>query len=131
MRKRSLGVVLLAALAASGFNAATAGNTFTNATNVAGYGESSVTGTSVSNIMYTTLLTDASKLDSVVFKVTTNITGATAKMTLKNSAGAAIGGSAYSCSLGPFLVNEMSVTCSTPDNPAISSVAFTGLTVTQ
>ncbi len=131
MRKRSLGLVLLAALTASGFNAATAGNTFANSKNVAGYGESSVTGTTVSAITYTTVLTDASKLASVVFKVTTDITGSTAKMTLKNSAGVAIGGSAYSCSLGTFLLNEMSVTCDTPDNPAISSVSFTGLTVTQ
>ncbi len=100
MRKRSLGVVLLAALAASGFSAATAGNTFINPTNVAGYGENTVTGTTVGKIAYTTLSTDATKLESVVFTAKTDITGYTAKMTLKNSTGVAIGASPYSCTLG-------------------------------
>jgi hypothetical protein len=133
MRKRSLGVVLLAALAASGFSAATAGNTFTNTTNVAGYGENTVTGTTVSDIAYTTLSTDATKLASVVFTAKTDITGYTAKMTLKNSAATAIGASPYSCLLGTWnaLTSEITVTCDTTDNPAISTIASTGLTVTQ
>jgi hypothetical protein len=133
MRKRSLGIVLLAALAASGFNAATAGNTFTNTTNVAGYGENTVTGTTVSKINYSTLSTDATKLASVVFTAKTDITGFAAKMTLKNSTGVAIGASPYSCVLGTWdvLLSEITVTCNTPDNPAVSTIASTGLTVTQ
>ncbi len=133
MRKRSLGVVLLAALAASGFSAATAGNTFTNATNVAGYGENTVTGTTVGKISYTTLTTDATKLESVVFTAKTDITGHTAKMTLKNSSGTGIGASPYSCTLGTWnpLTSEIPVTCNTTDNPAVNTVAATGLTVTQ
>lgn len=130
MRKRSLGVVLIAALAASGFSAATAGNTFTNTTNVAGYGQSSVTGTTVSKIAYTTMSTDATKLESVVFTSATDITGYKAKMTLKDSAGTVIGASPYTCTLGPYLI-DMTVTCSTTDNPHVNKIGFTGLTVTQ
>ena len=86
MRKsRMVGLALLGGLVASG-GAFTASNTFTNTTDVAGYGSNAVTGATETNEAYTTLSTDSSKLASVVFTVGTNITGDTATAQLLNPA---------------------------------------------
>ncbi|GAC1441286.1 MAG: hypothetical protein NVSMB55_08610 [Mycobacteriales bacterium] len=132
MRKRTLGAVLLAGLAVSGTGAFTASNTFSNTTNVAGYGSSTATGATVTNVSYTTLSTDATKLASVVFTTTTNITNMTAKMTLMNGT-AVLGASPYACTLGTWnaVTTSMTVTCATGDNPAVANLTSTGLTVTQ
>lgn len=110
MRKRTLGAVLLAGLAASGAGAFTASNSLP-ATTTAGYGAAAVTGATVSTIQYTPSATDSSKLSQVVFTSTTDVTGKTATMTLR-SGGAQVG-SPYACTLGTYTVTSMTITCST------------------
>jgi hypothetical protein len=127
-----VGLALLGGLVASG-GAFTASNTFTTTTDVAGYGSNAVTGATVTNVAYTTLSTDSSKLASVVFTVGTNITGDTATAQLLNSSSALVGASPYACTLGTWnsVTSTMSVTCATSDNPAIANVASTALSVHQ
>lgn len=129
MRKRTLGAVLLAGLAVSGAGAFTASNTFSNTSNVAGYGSDTATGATVTGISYTTVPTDATKLASVVFTTSTNVTGMTAKMTLSQTSGV-LGASPYACTLGLY-VTSMTITCLTADNPSVAALTGTGLTVTQ
>ncbi len=84
MRKRTLGVVLLAGLAISGGGAFTGSNAFSGTPDRAGYGSVTATGVTVSNVKYNTLVADASQLASVVFTVTQDVTtGHTSTMTLR------------------------------------------------
>jgi hypothetical protein len=87
----------------------------------------------VTNVSYTHLATDSSKLASVVFTVGTNITGDTATAQLLNGSNALIGASPYSCTLGTWnaVSSSMTVTCATSDNPAIANIASTALSVHQ
>lgn len=127
MRKRTLGAIVLAGLAVSGAGAFTASNTLP-ATSTAGYGAAAVTGATITNITYTPLVADPSKLATVVFTSTTDVTGKTSKMTLRTASG--VVGAAYSCVNGVFLVTQ-SITCATADNPNIADFDSVGLTVTQ
>jgi hypothetical protein len=129
MRKRTLGVVLLAGLAMSGAGAFTASNTMNQTSNIAGYGQATATGAVVTDIKYTTLTSDHSKLSQVVFVSSTDLSagvGKTAKMVLKDSVGGVLG--SYDCTIGAFLLTN-DITCATADNPAVADVAQTGLTV--
>lgn len=129
MHKRTLGVVLLTGLALSGAGAFTASNTMSESSNVLGYGQSTATGVTVTDIAYTPLTTDNSKLQSVVFLSTDNLSagvGKTAKMVLKGSGGSVLGN--YSCTIGAYLVTN-TITCATGDNPLIADVTATGITV--
>lgn len=84
MRKRTLGVVLLAGLATSGAGAFTGSSSFSGTPDRAGYG--SVTGVTVRNVKYDTSTTDASQLASVAFTVIQEVTvGYTSTMTLRNA----------------------------------------------
>lgn len=96
MRKRTLGVVLLAGLAISGGSAFTGSNAFSGsqATKVAGYGQATATGMIITDLNYN-LTADKTKLDSVDFVTSTNVTGADVTMLLKQ--GSAVVGSAYTC----------------------------------
>ena len=116
----------LAGLIAVGGEAFTASNTVPNS--IAGYGQSTVSGATITNIAYTSLGTDASKLASVVFTSSTDVTGKIATMTLR--LGSTVVGSPYSCTLGSYS-STMTITCDTADNPAYTGFDTTGLTVTQ
>ena len=91
MRKRTLGVVLVAGLAMSGAGAFTASNDMTGVTggtdNVGGFGTAVVTGATVTNVSYTVdpATVDNSKVSAIVFTATENLTGKTAELTLKNA----------------------------------------------
>lgn len=132
MRKRTLGVVLLAGLAMSGAGAFTAANDLPTTT-TAGYGAAAVTGATVTNIAYN-VGSDPSKLTDVVFTSTTNVTGKTATMTLRNG-GVQVGDS-YTCALGTWVLDaltvdpddgEMSITCASTED--IADFDQVGLTV--
>ncbi|MDQ0677308.1 hypothetical protein QFZ30_000690 [Arthrobacter pascens] len=119
----ALSVAGLAVVAGSAF---TASNTLP-AGGVSGYGESVATGATITTISKTLLSTDNSKLASVTFTSSTDVTGKTASMTLKN--GAAPVGSPYTCTLGSF-DTTMTITCSTTaDYPLLSAFNTTGLTI--
>lgn len=110
-------------LAAGG--AFTASNTMP-AGSVQGYGQTVYTGATVTSTTVNTLSTDASKLASVVFSTTTDVTGKTNQMTLKN--GSAVVGSPYSCTVSGS-VSPWTITCATADNPLLSAYDTIGLTV--
>ena len=89
MRKRTLGVVLLAGLAMSGAGAFTAANDVTavnsGTSNVAGYGAATVTGATVTAIDYTHDSTDGSLLTQVQFVATGDLVSKDARVTLWNT----------------------------------------------
>ena len=129
MRKSHLAVAGLGLTAA-----AVTGSAFTAANvvpaSVAGYGEGAVSGATVTDIDYTPSGTNTTNLASVVFHSSTDVTGRTATMTLKNGT-TPVGASPYSCSLGTYATGTMTITCATADVPAFSSFNTVGLTVVQ
>jgi hypothetical protein len=122
-----IGATVVAATVATG-SALTAANTVPSS--IAGYGEGTVTGAVATKVEYTPLSTDTSKLSSVVFTLSTDISVLTATMTLK-SGSTQVGASPYACSLGLWDATTMSMTatCATSDNPAFSVFDTVGLTV--
>jgi len=118
---------LLTVAAALGFVVIGAGSAFTASNTVpdsfAGFGEGSVTGTVVTGVHYN-LDTDQSLIDSVVFADADTLTGATITLTLKDSGGALLGASPYTCTS-----DGTNITCLTADKPAIAAIAKTDLTV--
>lgn len=127
MRRSSkfFGALVVAGLVATGGAAFTASNTLP-AVGVSGYGQTVATGATITAVNYTLLSTDNSKLASVVFTSSTDVTSKTASMTLKN--GATVVGSPYTCTLGTF-ATTMTITCSTANNPLMNAFDTTGLTV--
>ena len=122
---------ILAGLAAAGIvatstSAFTASNTMPSG-GVAGYGQTTSTGAIITAFSQTTVVMDASRLASVTFTSATNVTGKTAKMTLKS--GNTLVGSSYTCTLGTYLLGSMSITCNTPDNPLLNTFDTRGLSV--
>jgi hypothetical protein len=92
--------VLLAGVAVAGAavttSAFTASNTVPNS--VAGYGQGTVTGATVTNISYVANGSDGTIVDAVRFTSTTNITSNTSVMTLKTTGGTVAIGT-YACSV--------------------------------
>lgn len=126
MRTPHVAVAVAAAVTVATGSAMTAGNTLPST--IAGYGEASVSGATISAIDYIPLTTDHSKLSSVVFTSTTDLTLLTATMTLKNG-GTQVGASPYGCNVGVWSGTEMTVTCATSDNPAFADFDTVGLMV--
>ncbi len=83
-------------------------------------------GATITTVTDTLVTTDHSKLASVDFTSSTDVTGKTVSMTLKS--GATVVGSPYSCTLGAF-ATTMTITCATGDNPLLNAFDTTGLTV--
>jgi hypothetical protein len=113
--------------------AAVTGSAFTAANvvpdTVAGYGEGQVTGATVTDIDYTPYATDNTDLDTVVFQSSTDVTGKTATLTLKNGT-TPVGSSPYTCTLGAYAAGTMDITCSTAaDHPDFDSFDHVGLTI--
>jgi hypothetical protein len=131
--------VLLAGVAVAAAAAATSAFTASNTNSVAlsdrkaGYGEVVVTGVTVTNTQYNPLAADASKLDTVVFTVTGNVTGQRATLTLKKAPSTVVG--SYTCSPATSGSDTL-ITCDTATalgagvvNPDITSFDTVGLTV--
>lgn len=120
--------VLLAGVAIAGAvattSAFTASNTFTGNDDNAGFGEVTVTGVVVSNVAYTPLAADASKLDNVIFTVIEDITDSKALLTVSTSGGP-LGTGAITCSAWAATL----VTCDVPDSVNIQDVTKIGFTV--
>lgn len=143
MRKRTLGVVLVAGLAMSGAGAFTASNTVSAIDgankNIAGYGQATVTGATVTSINYTTVATDATKLASVKFQSSDDLTAKKGYLTLRDAVGQM--GNPYTCSVTYYPVSATSTPpvtvayseaiCATADNPVIASIVGTGITVSN
>jgi len=126
MQKKILvGAMALAALGLGAGGAFTASNTLP-AGGVSGYGQSVATGATVTNITHNLLATDNSKLASVTFVSSTDVSSEIASMTLKNDS--TVVGSPYTCELGAY-TTTMEITCATTDNPLLSAFDTTGLTV--
>jgi hypothetical protein len=139
MRKRTIGVVLLAGLAMSGAGAFTASNNDTaieaeNA-NVAGYSNATVTGATVTAVDYVQDTANASLIDQVKFVATGNLVSKEASVILWNNT-TSVGN--YTCTgssasgvtlLGQALsASDTLFTCSTPDEP-IADFNSLGITV--
>jgi hypothetical protein len=126
------GVAVAAAAAAT--SAFTASNTSTVATSdlKAGYGEVVVSGVTVTNVTYNPLAADASKLDSVVFTTSDDVSTQHGALTLKKSGTpVTVIGSYSGCTMGAYTAGAMTITCSATDNPDIDSFDTVGLTVTH
>ena len=119
---------ILGALAAAGIATSTSAFTASNtmpANGVTGHGQTTSTGAIITGSQATAAM-DASRLASVTFTSTANVTGKTSKMTLKS--GNTLVGSSYPCTLGLY-VGSMTITCNTPDNPLLNAFDTRGLSV--
>ena len=126
--------VLLAGVAVAAAGAATSAVTASNdfsavAPIVAGYGQVAVTGATVTDVDYTLVAADNTRLDGVVFTTTTDVTDValTATLTIKN--GVTVVGT-YACTKGAF-GSDMTLTCDATDDPLISAFNAIGLTVSE
>jgi hypothetical protein len=135
--KKILGVALLAGVLVAGGTAFTASNSLP-ATSTAGFGSSTVSGVTVSNIHYNYSATDGSQLTSVVFTTATDVSGKNVAVTLYNASTAvdsvstsAVGALTSPCSTsGTGIVGDpYLLTCSVSD--PIASFDEVGLTVTD
>jgi hypothetical protein len=117
--------VAAAAVTTSAF---TAGNTLS--ASKAGYGESTVTGATVTDIVYTPWATDNAKLGQIVFTTSTDVTGLTATMLLREADSDIVGTNPYTCVIAGT-VGTQTITCATADHPDLDSFVTVGLTVVQ
>ena len=124
-KKIFAGAAALVALGVSAGGAFTASNTMP-AGDVQGYGQVVSTGATVTSMTVSTLSTDASKVESVAFSTTTDVTGKTNQMTLMD--GTTVVGSPYSCTV-TGTASPWTITCDTADNPLLSDYDTTGLSV--
>jgi hypothetical protein len=130
--------VLLAGVAVAAAGAATsaftASNTF-DATGAlddnAGYGKLTVTGVTVSNVAYTPVAADTSKLDKVVFTITESTSDMNAYMTIKSATSTVLFASDVSnaCVYSNPGGTSHIITCETPNTLDIEPIAEVGLTV--
>ena len=118
------GAALVAVALGSG-GAFTASNTMP-AGGVQGYGQVLSTGATITAMTTNTLAGDASKVASVEFTTTTDVTGKAVDLTLKN--GTTTVGSSYGCTVSGTQ-SPWTITCDTTDNPLLDSYDTTGLTV--
>ena len=136
MRKRTLGVVLVAGLAISGAGASTASNTVTSG-GTAGYGTATVSGGTVNSIKYvhddaTATVTDATFIADGDWGATLNPTAA-GSVRFLNSAGTVL--ASWDCT--PAAAADLTSGDTTFDcvsdgtDPAIADVATVGITLTK
>lgn len=119
----------VAGLAASGGSALTASNTMPGSAVVSGYGEVTVSGATVTSVTDTLKAGDDSRLASVIFVSSTNLTTDTMTMTLKNAG--TIVGTSYACAITtPWGSGSITVTCDTSsDYPLLNTFNSIGLSV--
>jgi hypothetical protein len=115
--------VALAAAAATG-TAFTAGNTFSNTSDIAGYGTDTVTGATVTNVHYT-LDTDPANLASVEFTVAEDVTAGSASAVLKDASDHALDTSTCDVSV------LHTITCTVSATVAVADLKTVALTVVQ
>ena len=78
------------------------------------------------------LTADASKLDSVVFTTSDDVSTQHGALTLKKSGTpVTVIGSYSGCTMGAYTAGSMTITCTATDNPDIDSFDTVGLTVTH
>ena len=114
MRKsRVLLAGVAVAAAAAGTSAFTAGNDVTAVTTVAGYGEIAASGATITNVHYNDTTTPG-VVDSIVFTTSTDVTGLTSYMDLKNTVGGTetVINSRYSCDIAGA-VGSQTISCNT------------------
>ena len=118
--------VVAAGVATSAYTAAN-----TVPASVAGFGEGAVTGMTVTDIHYVANAGDGTVLDAVEFTSTTNLTGKTVTMTLKNTG--SVVGTPYSCGVKTAWDTSVIVmTCDTTGSTRnFADFDSVGLTVAQ
>ena len=123
---RFIGALAVAALVTGG-SAFTASNTFSNPSQIAGYGEQTSTGALIVQVNYTAWATDRSLLSSVSFVTTTDLTGKTASLTLKSGSTLV---ASYACAAPTDYTSGLStIVCDVTGHDPIGSFDRTGLTV--
>jgi hypothetical protein len=106
--------VLLAGVAVAGAAVTTSAFTASNTVpaSVAGFGEGAVTGATVTDIHYVADTADGTIVDAIEFTSTTNLTGKTSTVTLKNSG--SVVGTPYACTIKTaWNSTEIVMTCDT------------------
>lgn len=120
-----LAVIGLGAVVATSGSALTASTSV--ASGVAGYGQTTSTGAVISAFSEATVAGDASRLASVTFTSTTNVTGKTARLAL--TSGNTLVGGPYTCTLGTYALGSMTITCPTSDSPLLNTFNTRGLSI--
>lgn len=127
MRKRTLGVVLLAGLAMSGAGASTASNTIADST--AGFGDAAVSGVTVTDTNYTLAALDQSKVTAMSFTHAADLTGMTVLLELTNG-GSAVAGVTSSCVGGAGTALAKTVCTFTLPVGGVDLASFDGFNLT-
>ena len=127
MRKRTLGVVLLAGLALSGAGAFTASNSIANST--AGYGTATVSGVTVTDTNYTLAPTDNSKVTGMSFTHVSDLTGKTVKLDL-TSGGTVVSSAVSTCVGGSGTALGKTVCTFTAPVGGVPLTSFDGFALT-
>lgn len=120
----------VAAAVATG-TAFTAANTFTQPSAVAGYGQTEVTGATVTDVDFTALGADPTDLATVTFNTSTNVNGKTATLTLKGSAtGPVVGTFPCNTTTSVYASGTMDIVCdASATHPKFADFNYVGLTV--
>jgi hypothetical protein len=122
-----------AALVAAGGSAFTAGNTIASGSKV-GYGDTTVSGISVSDVQYVVSATDGSKIDKVKFVSTdSTASNSTGTLTIKDGSGVLVV-SSLSCGTPTADTStpvKYTFTCDPTTDPAATAVVTVGFTVTK
>jgi hypothetical protein len=116
-----LGVTAVA-VTGSAYNAA---NTFTGATNIAGYGQMAATGATVTNVAYT-LDADVSKVSRVTFTTATDVRNRTARLQLRKGSTIV---ATHDCDTSGSYTGTMLVPCALATPADLTSFDTTGFTV--
>ena len=106
--------VLLAGVAVAGAAVTTSAFTASNTVpaSVAGFGEAAVTGATVTDIHYVADTADGTIVDAIEFTSTTNLTGKTSTLTLKD--GGVVVGTPYACTIKTaWDSTDIEMTCDT------------------
>ena len=123
--------VVLTGIAVAG--AAVTGSAFTAAnvmpsTTVAGYGQTSVTGATVTDIDFLTYTSDHTDVGTITFNSSTNVNGKTASVTLKQ--GTTVVASFDCDESGTYAAGTMDIVCdATSTHPDFDAFNYVGLTV--
>jgi hypothetical protein len=123
------GAAVAAAVATTSAFTASNDNSALQASNLkAGYGEVTVTGVTVTEVTYNPLLADRSKLESVVFTATGDVSAQKAYLTLKKVTNG-VPADIVSTNCTMVASTNTTITCPTASHPAIESFNTVGLTV--
>ena len=110
-------------------SAFTAENPFTATTNIAGYGQMTASGATITNIAYT--LNSVAEVTQVTFTTSTDIQGKTARLQLRTANGATLLSTDTCVTSGTYASGSMTVPCTLAAPADVATFDTTAFVVVQ